>query len=925
MGYVERMVGSVVRHRVSGLRLLIIPCVLAVAAQAADRNWNRSGQLTSDESFVAEPQTTELTVSMDGAPAQVPMKLQDFEGGLADAMVNLLDQEGEIFADMRAGLHSVLVYLDPARDQRGFQAAISQVRSGVRQFAALRGLKIRYEYEILPNVINLRGLTARDVADVRNMPGVIRVEEDKIFQISLHDSIPLIRGLESQKTAAGLSARGAGVRVCIIDTGINAAHVMFAGRIDAAADEDFFNNDLDPADDNGHGSNVAGIAAGGDGFTVNFGTCGVEPFQGVAPSATIIAMKVCSAAGSCPTSDIVAGINACASPSLPGGPGDVMNISLGGGQFSGACDSDASAAAANNAVAAGVTVVAAAGNNGFANALGSPACGSQVIPVGAVYDSNFPNCQDPDTSFSWCLNQTCTSTCTDSAPVNVDERICFSNRSVNLELTAPGGGIWSAGSTGTSSIIEQFGTSQASPHVTGLAALILGEDPSLTPAQVLQLMRDGAVDLGTAGFDSNFGWGRIDIINTLNLLSPPGCTSNPECDDGLFCNGAETCVSNQCQAGTAPNCSDGVACTTDTCNEGTDSCDHTPNNGACSDGLFCNGSETCHITLGCQAGTAPNCDDSIACTADSCNEGTDTCDHVPNNGLCSDGLFCNGAEVCNVGTGCGDGPDPCVGECDEVNDLCVGGAQLWLAFTANTTVPGVGTATNEDIVAYDLSAGTWSLIFDGSDVGLGSFAIDGFTRLSDGSILLSFTVAGTVGGVAMDDSDILQFVPTSLGSTTAGTFSMYFDGSDVGLTTDNEDIDAIGLASDGRLVVSTIGAFAGTGASGNDEDLFIFTATTLGTNTAGSFALHFDGSDVGLNQSADEDVDAAGFTSSGALLLSTFGNFSVTGVSGADEDILQFNPTSLGSTTSGTFQMFLDLSTVGISTAADVIGVELVE
>jgi len=442
-----------------------------------------------------------------------------------------------------------------------------------------------------------------------------------------------------------------------------------------------------------------------------------------------------------------------------------------------------------------------------------------------------------------------------------------------LDISAPGGGIWAAGSTGTNSIIEMFGTSQASPHVAGLAALVLGLSPSSTPAQVTQFIRDGAIDLGTAGFDTNFGWGRIDVINTLNLVSPPtGCSSDPECSDGLFCNGAETCVATVCQPG-----------------------------------------------------TPPNCNDSIACTADSCNEGTDTCDHVPNNALCSDGLFCNGNEVCNVGSGCADGPDPCTGTCDEVNDVCVGGADLWIVFTGNTTVPGVGTAANEDIVAYDTGSGTWSLIFDGSDVGLGGFAIDGMERLSNGNILFSFTAAGTVGGVVMDDSDVLEFAPTSLGSTTAGTFSMYFDGSDVGLTANSENVDAVGIASNGSLVVSSTGAFSGTGASGNDEDLFIFTATSLGTNTAGTFALHFDGSDVGLNTAADEDVDAAGFTSAGTILLSTLGNFAVTGVSGADEDILQFTPTSLGSTTSGTFSMFLDLSTVGISTAADVIACELVD
>ncbi|MCH8023454.1 MAG: DPP IV N-terminal domain-containing protein, partial [Candidatus Marinimicrobia bacterium] len=91
-------------------------------------------------------------------------------------------------------------------------------------------------------------------------------------------------------------------------------------------------------------------------------------------------------------------------------------------------------------------------------------------------------------------------------------------------------------------------------------------------------------------------------------------------DDGLFCNGAESCVGGSCLAGTAVNCGDGVGCTDDSCNEGTDSCDNVANNANCDDGLFCNGSETCSATLDCQAGTAVNCNDGIACTVDRCDD-----------------------------------------------------------------------------------------------------------------------------------------------------------------------------------------------------------------------------------------------------------------------------------------------------------------
>jgi len=1009
--------------------LLAIP----MFGQSADRNKGAPGRDSdplpeSDESAMSAPvkevgaEQALQVVDEEALVARMPMDFEEFDENAAIELEASDNEVAALLSNGRPGGRSVLVWFDPVADQNVAVAGAPSVsRVGVRQFAAQRGAEVKYEYEILPNVINVRGVTKRDIEDLKRMPGVVRVEDDEIFHISAHQSMPLIRGLESQKTGAGLSARGAGTRVCVIDTGIRADHVMFTGRIDAAAGWNYYSNNSNTNDDNGHGTNVAGIAAGGDGFSVSFGTCGSLPFQGVAPGATIIAVKVCSAGGSCPTSAIVAGINRCASTGTPGGQADVINLSLGGGQFSGTCDADASAAAANNAVAAGVTVIAAAGNNGFANALGSPACGSQVIAVGATYDSNFPNCHDTNSSFTWCLNAQCTSTCTDNSILQ-DNRVCFSNRSVNLDVTAPGSVIWSASRAGASSVAGYSGTSQASPHVAGLASLIIGMDPSLTPAEVRQIIRDGAIDKGAAGFDINFGWGRIDVIDTLNLVGP-GCTSNPQCDDGLACNGAETCVSGSCQpgtpvncndgvacttdacnepsgtcshtpnngacndglfcngsetchvtlgyqAGTPPNCADSVACTLDSCNEATDSCDHTPDNGACNDGLFCNGSETCNVTLGCQAGTPPNCADSVACTVDSCNEATDSCDHTPDNGACDDALFCNGAETCNVSLGCQAGSNPCPGQacdegtdtcvncitngdcsdgqfcngvetcvsgscqagtdpcapepCDESTDTCGGGAEVWVSFTTSTSVPGVGTVEDEDIVAYNVSSGTWSLVFDGSDVGLGGLIVDAVGVLPSGDILLSFTAAATISGISTDDSDILQFTPTSLGATTAGTFSMYFDGSDVGLTTDNEDIDAITLTSSGQLVISTLGAFSVTGISGADEDLIQFNATSLGTNTAGTWSWYFDGSDVGLSTNSNEDVDAAGITPAGTVLLSTLGAFSVTGLSGADEDVFEFFPTSLGSTTSGTFSMLLDLSALGIATGENVNAVEWV-
>ncbi len=85
-----------------------------------------------------------------------------------------------------------------------------------------------------------------------------------------------------------------------------------------------------------------------------------------------------------------------------------------------------------------------------------------------------------------------------------------------------------------------------------------------------------------------------------------GCAADAECSDGVFCNGAETCdAQGQCQPGTPPACDDGVDCTIDSCNAGSDSCEHVPDDGSCDNGVFCDGAETCDALLGCQAGSNP--------------------------------------------------------------------------------------------------------------------------------------------------------------------------------------------------------------------------------------------------------------------------------------------------------------------------------
>ena len=166
-----------------------------------------------------------------------------------------------------------------------------------------------------------------------------------------------------------------------------------------------------------------------------------------------------------------------------------------------------------------------------------------------------------------------------------------------------------------------------------------------------------------------------DTSETLEVIEPE-CSVDADCDDGLFCNGAETCDGGLCADGTPPVVDDGVDCTIDSCDEENDEIDHDPNDAYCDDGAFCNGAEICDVVNDCQAGTPPEVDDGVDCTIDSCDEENDEIDHDPDDTYCDDDQFCNGEETCDVINDCqagtppdvDDGVDCTIDSCDEDND-----------------------------------------------------------------------------------------------------------------------------------------------------------------------------------------------------------------------------------------------------------------
>jgi PKD repeat protein len=255
-----------------------------------------------------------------------------------------------------------------------------------------------------------------------------------------------------------------------------------------------------------------------------------------------------------------------------------------------------------------------------------------------------------------------------------------------------------------------------------------------------------------------------------------------------------------------------------------------------------------------------------------------------------------------------------------------GGGKWYMSFTSGVSIPGVGNIADEDVVSYDPATGTWERIFDGSDVGV-TQDVNALHVLENGDLVLSFQAAVSVpgltggpSGTSVDDSDLVIFSFTQQGNNTQGAFSFVFDGSDVGMTSNGEDIDGVYEFPGGGLGISTVGSASVTGLSGiRDEDVIFFNATQYGSATVGSFSAYFDGSDVGFSTSSSEDLNAVAFDDGVDLLFSTIGTYSASGGSGQDEDISRFSGT-FGASTSGSASLELDLSALGISANEDVDG-----
>lgn len=274
--------------------------------------------------------------------------------------------------------------------------------------------------------------------------------------------------------AWALESGRASVLVAIVDTGIDYFMADFAGKVRTDLDWDFINDDADAWDDQGHGTHVGGIVAAASNNTFSI--------AGVAPGVSLLPVKVLSAEGSGTEEGVAAGIVWAVDRGA-----QVINLSLGARGFSNVIEE-----ALIHAHQHGVLVLAAAGNDGTDEII-YPASSQFAVAVGATDDTN--------------------------------QRTSFSDHGQGLDLMAPGNRVLSTVPGGE--VCFASGTSMATPHVTGVGALLRSRAPSANLSQLKEALFNHTLDLGPPGYDLGYGWGLVDAVRSLQAFSSPTVPCTP--------------------------------------------------------------------------------------------------------------------------------------------------------------------------------------------------------------------------------------------------------------------------------------------------------------------------------------------------------------------------------------------------------------
>ena len=366
-------------------------------------------------------------------------------------------------ADQDESEGSYIVVMRSTGDLAGEEVAIS--RSGGRT-------EQRFSHAI--NALSVR-VKHSDASRLRNDPNVLSVELDQpMYALDTQSPTPSWGLDRIDQTALPLNstftatAKGVGVDAYIVDTGIYATHSEFTGRLasgfTAIADGNGTN------DCNGHGTHVAGTTAG--------------TTYGIAKAATLIPVRVLDCLGSGSTTGVIAGLDWIVANHVAG-KAAVANMSLGGGA------STALDTAVQNVINDGVVMAVAAGNSNANACNSSPSRAPNAITVGA--------------------------TGTYYAGETTDSRSGYSNYGTCLDIFAPGSNIvssWMGSTTATNTI---SGTSMATPHVAGVAAVLFGRYPTSTPAQIAAMLRNSA----TPNVVLSAGTGSPNYLLYLDPLGGP--------------------------------------------------------------------------------------------------------------------------------------------------------------------------------------------------------------------------------------------------------------------------------------------------------------------------------------------------------------------------------------------------------------------
>ncbi len=353
------------------------------------------------------------------------------------------------------------------RERADFRTDLSRLESAHNsRYSERVSGRVRFDYRVALNGMAIT--THRLVAEeIEKLPYVKRIGEDREVRALDEESNRLI---QADRVWSELGADGSGEVIAIIDTGIDGTHPALAGG-KVIGGYDFVNGDSDPMDDHGHGTHCAGIAA-----------ANCPELKGVAPGASLLAVKVLGANGSGLSSWVIAGIEYAVNPDRDPATDDavdVISMSLGG---PGDPD-DPLSAAIDNAAGNGVVCAVAAANAGPGYyTVASPGCARTAVTVGASSK------EDEIASFS------------SRGPVT-------NTFEIKPDVLAPGVAITSSIPGG--GYASWRGTSMATPHVAGAAALLRQLHPSWTPGEIKAALIETARDIGENVWTQ--GGGRIDV------------------------------------------------------------------------------------------------------------------------------------------------------------------------------------------------------------------------------------------------------------------------------------------------------------------------------------------------------------------------------------------------------------------------------